>query len=64
MNDSLLELFQIGGKKNYEFHFKIVEEKKNTLDFDYENKIINVSIGDPENKDLPNQIEELIEKLK
>ena len=64
MNDTLLELFQIGGRKNYQFHFKMVEEKENHLELDVDNKLIKVSIGDPENKELTNRIEELIEKLK
>ena len=64
MNDSLLELLQIGGKKNYEFHLKVTEEKVNLLTLDNENKIIDVTIGDPENKDLSIMITDIIEQLK
>ena len=64
MNDTLLELFQIGGKKNYEFHLKVTEEKINILTLDEENKVINVSIGDPESEDLSIIISDLIEQLK
>ena len=64
MNDSLLELLQIGGKKNYEFRLKIIEEKYNLLNLDDDNKIITVEIGDSENEDLPKIIEDLIGQLK
>ena len=64
MNDSLLELLQIGGRKNYEFRLKIIEEKYNLLNLDDDNKIITVEIGDSESEDLPKIIEDLIEQLK
>ena len=63
MNVKLLELFQIGGRKNYEFHYKITEEKVNILSVDNDNKIINVSIGDPEHEDLPKIVEDVIKEL-
>ncbi len=64
MNNSLLELLQIGGKKNYEFHLKMTDDKENVLTLDGENRVINVSIGNPEDENLPNIIEDLIDKLK
>lgn len=64
MNNNLLQLFEMGGKKNYEFHYKITEEKHNILSVDNDNKIINVSIGDPDSKNLPSIIDDLLKQLK
>jgi len=64
MNTSLLELLQLGVKLNYEFSFKINEEKSNHLSINDETKVIEVVIGDPEDKELPKLIENLKEKLK
>ena len=64
MNTSLLELFQLGGQKNYEFHYKMTEGEDNILSVDNDNKIINVSIGNPEDKNLPNLIEDVRKQLK
>ncbi len=64
MNTSLLELMQLGVKLNYEFSFKINEEKSNHLSINDETKVIEVVIGDPEDKELPKLIENLKEKLK
>jgi len=63
MNTLLLELFQVTTRKNYEFQYKIIEEKNNQIVFDSENKVVFVFIGDPDCKKLPNQISELIKKL-
>ena len=63
MNTSLLELFQLGGQKNYEFHYKMTEDGQNVLTIDNENKIISVSIGDPENKELNKNIENIKKQL-
>jgi hypothetical protein len=63
MNTSLLELFQIGSKKNYEFHYKITEDKENLITVDNENKIITARIGDPENEDLFEIIEDVKKQL-
>ena len=64
MNTSLLELMQLGVKMNYEFSFKIIEEKTNHLSINDEAKIIEVVIGDPDDEELPKLIENLKEKLK
>lgn len=64
MNTSLLELMQLGVKMNYEFSFKINEEKTNHLSIDNEAKVIEVIIGNPDDEDLPKLIEDLKEKLK
>ena len=64
MNTPLLELFQLGGKKNYEFHYRITEEKVNKLFVDHNNNIIDGTIGDPESEILIGQIEEIKGQLK
>ena len=38
MNKSLLELFEVSGKNDFEFTYKIVEEQINILNVDLENK--------------------------
>ena len=63
MSNPILELLQIGTSKSYEFNFKIIDEKINILNLDYDNKIINVEIGDPNDEELPKMIEDLKEKL-
>jgi hypothetical protein len=64
MNNNLSELFELGGKKNYEFHYKINKESDNILTIDNDNKIIDVTIGDPDSKDLPLIIKDIINQLK
>lgn len=65
MNEKLNELFQMGSRKNYEFHYKIIEEEKNNIiTVDNENGIIYVTIGDPENEDLSIMIKDAINQLK
>lgn len=64
MNDTLIELLQICSSKNFEFHFKMSDEKLNIFNLDYENKIMNVTIGDLESPDLPTVIEDIISQLK
>jgi hypothetical protein len=63
MNTPILELFQLGIKKNYEFHFNITEDKTNVITINNEDKIITASIGDSEAVDLPKVIEEAKMKL-
>lgn len=63
MNNTLLELMQIGSKKNYEFKLKIVEENHNLVSVDVDNKTIFVEIGLPESEDLPKIIEDAITKV-
>ena len=63
METSLLELLQLGGQKNYEFHYKLVEEKVNSIVVDNESKTINVVIGDPENKDIKKLTSDAIKLL-
>ena len=63
MNTPILELFQLGIKKNYEFHFNITEDKTNLITINNEDKIITASIGDSDAVDLPKMIEEVKIKL-
>jgi hypothetical protein len=63
MNNKLLELFTLSGKKKYEFHYKIVDKKENTISVDNTNKIITAIIGDSESKDLPSIIDVIIKQL-
>ena len=63
MNTPILELFQLGIKKNYEFHFNITEDKTNLIIINNEDKIITASIGDSDAVDLPKMIEEAKIKL-
>lgn len=64
MSNKLEELFQIGSKNDYEFHYKIIEEKENIFSLDKENKIIKVTIGDPEHKDLQKLLNDIIVEIK
>ena len=63
MNNTLLELMQIGSEKNYEFQLKIVEEEHNIITVDVDNKIIRAELGLPESKDLSNIIMDAITKV-
>jgi hypothetical protein len=47
MNKPLLELFELGGKNNFEFRYKNTETLENVATLDTDNRIITVSIGDP-----------------
>ena len=63
MNNKLLELFELGGKKNYEFHFRLIENGDNILSVDTDKKIIDVTIGDIESESLPKIIDDIILKI-
>jgi len=64
MNDSLLELFEVGGKNNFEFTYKIKEGEENIISLDLENKKIYVSIGNIDDKKLEKSIRDLIVTIK
>lgn len=51
MNTTLLELFNVAGKNDFEFSYK-TGEGKNVLNLDLDNKKLSLTIGDPEHKDL------------
>ena len=63
MNDPFLDLFKLAMEKKYEFQYETIEEKVNFFAVDEENKIVNITIGDPENKDILPIIEEIKQKL-
>lgn len=63
MMDKFNELLKLSSEKNYEFHFKISEEKENILNVDREKKIIDITIGDPDNKNLLIILDEIIRTL-
>ena len=64
MLNKLEELFQVGSKNDYEFHYKIIEKKENIFSLDKENKIIKVTIGDPEHEDLQKLLNNIIVEIK
>ena len=51
MNTTLLELFNVAGKNDFEFSYK-TGEGENILNLDLDNKKLSLTIGDPEHKDL------------
>ena len=63
MNDPFLDLFKLAMEKKYEFQYETIEDKLNFFTIDEENKIVNITIGDPENKDILPIIEEIKQKL-
>lgn len=64
MNSKLYELFEIGGKNNFEFSYKAKEGESNTFSIDFENKKITALIGDPKDENLTALLEDCINKLK
>jgi len=64
MNKNLLELFEICGKNDFEFTFKMKEGEENVLSLDLMNKKVNVLIGDVSDKNLDTSIRDLIISIK
>lgn len=64
MNSKLYELFEIGGKNNFEFSYKAKEGGDNVFSIDFENRKISALVGKPEDENLTNVIEDCIKKLK
>lgn len=64
MNSKLLELFEIGGKNDFEFNYKLKEGEENSFSLDFENKKINVLIGNPESDTISTDVDKLINELK
>ena len=64
MNSKLYELFEIGGKNNFEFSYKAKEGEDNVFSIDFENRKISALIGNPEDKNLTGLIEDCIKNLK
>ena len=63
MNKILLELFEIGGRHDFEFSYKM-GEGENEASVDLENKKISVFIGNPEDEDLNVQLKNVLLDLK
>jgi hypothetical protein len=63
MNKILLELFEIGGRHDFEFSYK-TGEGENEASVDLENKKISVFIGNPEDEDLNVQLKNVLLDLK
>ena len=51
MNTTLLELFNVAGKNDFEFSYK-TGEGENVLNLDLDNIKLSLTIGNPEHKDL------------
>ena len=51
MTNTLLDLFETAGKNDFEFTYK-TSEGENVLNLDLENKKVDLTIGNPEDKDL------------
>lgn len=63
MTDKFNELLKLSSKQQYEFHLKVNNDKKNIFNIDKDKKTIEITIGDPENKNLNDNINELIKLL-
>jgi hypothetical protein len=51
MTNTLIELFETAGKNDFVFTYK-TSEGDNILNLDLENKKVDLTIGNPEDKDL------------
>jgi hypothetical protein len=63
MNKILIELFEIGGRHNFEFSYKM-GEGENTASVDLEGKKIEVFIGNPKDKNLNELLKGILNELK
>lgn len=63
MNNTLLELFQTAGQNDFEFTYR-TGEGENILSLDLDNKTLNLTIGDPEHKDLELTLRDAIMTIK
>ncbi len=63
MNKILVELFEIGGRHNFEFSYKI-GEGENTASVDLQGKKIEVFIGNPKDQELNQILSEVVNELK
>lgn len=63
MNKILLELFEIGGRHDFEFSYKM-GEGENTASVDLIGKKIEVFIGDPKDSNLNTILGEVLTELK
>ena len=63
MNNTLLELFQTAGQNDIEFTYRR-GDGENILNLDLGNKTIDLTIGDPEHKDLEIMLRDAIMTIK
>lgn len=63
MNKILLELFEIGGRHDFEFSYKM-GEGENTASVDLQGKKIEVFIGDPKDENLNVILKGILKELK
>lgn len=63
MNKILIELFEIGGRYNYEFSYK-TGEGENTASVDLQGKKIKVFIGNPKDENLNQILRDVLDELK
>ena len=63
MNKILIELFEIGGRHDFEFSYKM-GDGENTASVDLQGKKIEVFIGDPKNENLNEILKGVLNELK
>lgn len=63
MNKILIELFEIGGRHDFEFSYKM-GEGENTASVDLQGKKIEIFIGDPKDKNLNELLKGVVNELK
>lgn len=63
MTNTLIELFETAGKNDFEFTYK-TSEGDNILNLDLKNKKVNLTIGNPEDKDLDTTLRDAIMTIK
>jgi hypothetical protein len=63
MNKTLLDLFEVAGKNDFEFTYK-TGDGENILTLDLDNKKLFLTIGDPEDKNLDLTLRDAIMTIK
>ena len=63
MTNTLIELFETAGKNDFEFTYK-TSEGDNILNLDLKNKKVNLTIGNPEDKDFDITLRDAIMTIK
>ena len=63
MNKILIELFEVGGRHDFEFSYKM-GEGENTASVDLQGKKIEVFIGDPKDENLNELLKGVLNELK
>jgi len=63
MTNTLLDLFETAGKNDFEFTYK-TSEGDNILYLDLKNKKVDLTIGNPEDKDLETTLRDAIMTIK